>query len=224
MNLVEEGISVENDGRVNGPAVVWDLGDLEPGSVREVSYKVKIKSDLSSIELSSGDFIEMTNQANIQADGVDPVYEENPPNLIVRTPIIRISELNLEDLNGGLVNPGDRLRITIGVENAGTAAAAPLVVQAGFDNTLFTKNNISNDGTQEGGLIKWEINEIPAGGNKNVYYDLIVNSDVPGDTSANDDVIVFIGVDEIARSTVPIEIVIPPPPLPESSLQDIPAE
>jgi uncharacterized repeat protein (TIGR01451 family) len=168
--------TIQDNGERNGSAVVWDLGVIEAGESGKVRYEATIKSDLLTNEQSAANpNIEVINQAVISAENLESPYLDSPVTFIVRTPILKINQYKMDDLNGGKINPGDTLRFTIEFENQGTVPASAVSVQAEFDQSSLSIADISERGNPDESKIVWQFEELLAGGTKLVSYVMLVN-------------------------------------------------
>jgi hypothetical protein len=218
--VVEGEININNNGRRNGSSVVWDLGAIAPGAAGEVSYEVNIKTDLLTNEQAAANpNVEVTNQAVISAENMDTAYEDTPVSFIVRTPILKLSQYKMDDLNGGKINPGDLLRFTIALENQGTVPASAVSLQSEFDQGSLTIDNISAGGNPDEGKIVWDFEEILAGGNQIVTYDVLVN-DLSETRSALNNTSLFVAGTSADQASLQINIeptVVIPTPAPANT-------
>jgi uncharacterized repeat protein (TIGR01451 family) len=110
----------------------WDksgnnaLAEIAPGDSVTLSFNAKIRRPLD-------DGTEIKNQAILRADDVLEEPSDDPKTSLVNdATIIKVvsrpdfvgSQMQVVDLNGGLVQPGDQLEYVISVTNNGTSASA----------------------------------------------------------------------------------------------------
>lgn len=73
--------------------------------------------------------------------------------------------------------PGDTLTFTLSYENTGTATITGGILIDDFDETLVgTPTNISDGGTSDGNVIRWELGDLAPGTTGMVRYDVTINS------------------------------------------------
>jgi uncharacterized repeat protein (TIGR01451 family) len=168
---------------------------------------------LTNEQAAANPNVEVTNQAVISAENMDTAYEGTPVSFIVRTPILKLSQYKMDDLNGGKINPGDIIRFTIALENQGTVPASAVSVQSEFDQSTFTIDNISAGGNPDEGKIVWDFEELLAGGNQILTYDVLVN-DLSEARSALNNASLFVAGTNADQASLQITIepaVIPTP-------------
>jgi uncharacterized repeat protein (TIGR01451 family) len=80
----------------------------------------------------------------------------------------------VERLKGeGVLAAGDALRISIRYSNDGTADATNVSIEDKIDEgTIQHVDKISATGQQDGSIIRWNVGNLPAGANGEVFYEL----------------------------------------------------
>ncbi len=103
--------------------VSWALGTLDPGESLAVRLEVRVR-------MGTINGLQLANQARVTAAGLmEDVLTDDPtvpgdadPTLVSVSalPLLNGTVLFAEDLNGGTLQPGDRIRYTLRVVNVGT--------------------------------------------------------------------------------------------------------
>lgn len=156
-SVVQTVVGVSAGGQQDGSRVRWNLGVVGAGASGEVSYEVMLKP-----ALAQGDNFEVRNQATLQADGLERLSVVD--SFTLYTPLLTIERIR-EDLNGGAIEPGDTLLVTIRVRNTGQAEALGVIVQDDYyEQVVAEVSEISSGGKEAEGMVEWVLTE-PLGSN-----------------------------------------------------------
>ncbi len=157
-DVVPPALVVEDAGgaAVQGDTLVWRVGDLAPDAVRELVFTARVR-----MPLANGTIVD--NQGRLAAANLGvPAVTDDPRTPLLGDPtrvqVVSAADLSggtktVEDLNGGDVRPGDRLRYTITVRNAGDDAARGLVVRDPLPEAL--RDPQAPGARVEGGALVW---------------------------------------------------------------------
>ncbi|MCA9543101.1 MAG: DUF11 domain-containing protein, partial [Myxococcales bacterium] len=125
-----EDVVVEGGALVDGVAR-WDvLGELAVGAERALVVRGRLRAILR-------DGLVVSNQATASAQGIEPrlsddpatAEPEDPTRLVVRSEATFTVTKAVVDLNGGQVQPGDRLRYELSLRATGTSPLTALVFE-----------------------------------------------------------------------------------------------
>ncbi|MCA9523905.1 MAG: DUF11 domain-containing protein, partial [Myxococcales bacterium] len=155
----------------NPGEVVWQGGALQnlaPKASVSVSFTAKVKTTLKN-----GDVIH--NNARLQAGGIPNLLSNDVVLKVEILPNFSRTEKRVFDLNGGNVEPGDRLRYVITVRNDGPGEATEVVVEDRL-TLLLSEMQIESGGKLSGKTIHWDqtttpaLAKIPAGGHVDLVW------------------------------------------------------
>ncbi len=126
-----------------------DLGDLSPDETGTVSFTVQVRD----LEYSRHG---VRNFASLQSDG-DPLTESDP----VDHPVDPFDIIKTaEDVNGGLLAPGDEILWTITVTNTGITPTTNVIVEDTVPaETTYVSGSITGIGASDGGApdLVWNV-------------------------------------------------------------------
>jgi hypothetical protein len=200
--VVQQVTNVSHGGQQDGTTVRWDLGDVAAGASGEVSYEIMLKPSLSQ-----GD-IEVQSEAIVRADGMEAPASASV-SFILRTPLL-IVERERVDLNGGMIAPGDTLRFTIRVRNAGAVTSRNVVVRDDFDERVVAEvSDISSGGTEGAGVVEWQLTELMAlepGVQQTFSYKARLESGISESTKVANTAIILINDVEMDRTQTTMTI------------------
>jgi|GEM_PF-664928 len=112
---------------------------IASGETCEVTYEVEVKSPLNEGTL-------IANTVNVdpaQEGGNDPQEESSPEITVDATPDLSTSTKEVEDINGGKLEPGDTLTYTITLSNTGDGQAAGVDIADEIDANTENLSDIS---------------------------------------------------------------------------------
>ena len=117
-------VDAESDGQLQGDELIWNVGELPRGESISLSFRARVRNAVSHATV-------IANQARLSWSGApeavlsdDPSTAPSPDPTQVTVsarPDFLASTLRAEDLNGGTVQPGDRIRYTVVARNNGTS-------------------------------------------------------------------------------------------------------
>ena len=186
-----EEVTALDGGRLQGNTVTWNtaglarLGQVRPGDAGRVVVRFR-----ATIRRTVTNRTAIANQARVGADGVAPVPTDDPNTAAVddATTFIVVAEprfsgitKRVEDLNGGQVEAGDRLRYTITVPNDGTELGRGVQLVDPIDPNLVDIRP-ANGGALVGQAVQWGIGELPAGESRTVTFEAAVRGGVDNGT------------------------------------------
>ena len=158
-------VSVSNGGTVQGAGTAggtatWALGTLAPGDVQTLTIQAKVKTP----QLNGAQLVE---QAQVTATGLQvPVLSDADLATTIREPTLLTvvakadlspSHWSVQDLNGGVLEPGDAVVLTLQLQNKGDALAQLLAIQALLPPTGLTEVHPYDGGTQVGQTLSWTV-------------------------------------------------------------------
>lgn len=211
-------------GTDNRDVITWDLGSLKTQSVGTVTYE----ATFNSVFVPDGSR-RVENLAKISSNETDEVSASLAVDL--RIPNLKASKTRelIRDVNSnGLPDPGDTIRYTIMVRNAGDTEAVNLFIRDDFNQMLLGQpTGISNNGLNNGDVISWDVNRLDPGREVSNSYDVTLVVTFPmGKSTVRNLVTVSSRVTSsiTAENSFEIEViptvtptsVTPPPPTPTS--------
>lgn len=213
--VLEGQFEINNDGQQKGNTIEWQLGDVPVGVVGEVSYVAQIKSDLYAIDTGLNENHSISSSAILRAEGIPDTDEANRQVAVIRAPVLRLTALKAEDLNGGETLPGDTIRVTIDVGNGGAVAASSIVVRGIYDKNVAILRELSDGGISGDGFVEWRTDELPPAANRRVSYDLLINTEPEQTVESKIEAVVSLAGADVARSSR--SVTIQPRPLPTAT-------
>ncbi|MCK5689539.1 DUF11 domain-containing protein, partial [Myxococcota bacterium] len=122
-----EAIVISDGGTRVGDSIVWNIGVLPVGESVELEFSAKVSSEVANGTLIPNQaLISSVPEAVVDVPTDDPATaeEDDATTIIVMAePDFGETSLRVEDLNGGSVQPGDRLRFVLDVYNNGAIAS-----------------------------------------------------------------------------------------------------
>ncbi|MEM7130533.1 MAG: hypothetical protein AAF702_29690 [Chloroflexota bacterium] len=161
------------DGDVNENAILWSLGTLSAGEQGEIRWDLPLRSDLLVGEST------LTSQAALAADNLVAATAEES-SFTIHSPELSI-EITPQDLNGGKINPGDKLLVLIRLANEGKVAATDLEISSAIANQLGAElANISDSGepTDQSGVVGWTWPALEPNGVETFSYELQIPGNI----------------------------------------------
>lgn len=173
-NVIIDENSITVNGKIENGYVIWNIDKLDIDNPRFLSFKVKVKNNLSDQE-------SIINNISIVCDqGINK--EESIEKKVSLFPDLSNSEVFLYDLNGGYLWAGETIRVKVVLKNDGEKVAesyrliCPIPAGATY---------ISRSGTPEGirwsdeirGLV-WELENLEVGSEKVITFDIKVNENL----------------------------------------------
>lgn len=209
--------NISNGGEDNGRTITWRLSAVPPASQDTLSYDVRLKAKYPSSSAS------IENQARLSSDETGTVTAQSA--LALALPQLSISKERelIGDLNNNAkVDPGDTLRYRITYVNRGTSSATDVVVRDDYPAELLAViQNISENGRDNGSVILWVLDEVPAQAQGTLTYEATVRSNLrPGSFNLRNQVALSSNEqDEIsAESQVQIEVAATPTAVPTATV------
>ena len=158
-------VTASNGGVVQGAGtpggvITWALGTLLPGDAATLTIQAKVKTP----QLNGAVIVE---QAQITATGLQvPVLSDADLTTAIREPTLltvvakadlSLSHWTVQDVNGGVLEPGDQVNLSLVLQNKGDALAQLLNVQALLPATGLTDIHVFDGGTLTGTSIAWTV-------------------------------------------------------------------
>lgn len=164
---------ITNGGQLTGNTITWNLGDLDKGEGGELSYQAIIMpalgSDIIEESLEATDKLELRHIATIIAKGMEPISESDIITILLM-PILSIERIE-KDINGGELEAGDSILITLNIINSGQGTVQDEIILIEDFNEDFGESisQISSGGENENGMIEWSIPGLSADENMFSY-------------------------------------------------------
>lgn len=154
-----EDVEPLDGGRVVGPTVVWDVGGtpalerLAPGATAVVRFDATVPAGTeNSTEFANQAAVEDASGESIVTDDPATAEADDPTVGRVFFPELDAATLEVTDLNGGSVEPGDvlsyRLRIAAGAGPALTNVTAELNVDPRLGDVLLLSGGVWDEATR----------------------------------------------------------------------------
>ncbi len=158
-------VTASNGGVVQGVGtpgglVTWALGTLAPGDSATLTLQAKVKTP----QLNGAVIVE---QAQISATGLQvPVLSDADLNTAIREPtvvtVVAKADLSpshwvVQDVNGGALEPGDQVNLSLVLQNQGDALAQLVHIQALLPAMGLTDVHVYDGGTLTAGTIAWTV-------------------------------------------------------------------
>ncbi len=203
--------SISDGGKIENGVLNWNIGDLEAGKSKTVSFRVNVP-EITADDADENGYVRWTNMATVQyhQPGEDPedpktTEESNEVEILEGVPEVVIEKR--QSINGGAatkdtlkVENGDTITYTINVTNNGTEEADNIVITDTVPNGLTVKA-INNNGVLANGVITWNIGTIAEKASVSVSFTVevvsvegeftkwtnIANVDYPNDPEDPDD-------------------------------------
>ncbi|MBP1929387.1 putative repeat protein (TIGR01451 family)/fimbrial isopeptide formation D2 family protein [Methanolinea mesophila] len=156
-----EFVSASGGGVFNGTAVIWDLGDLDPGETGMVNLTVEVEEDIESATI--------INCATIYAEDLTPVTSCTE---------VSVYRLELEKESSVMqAVPGQEYVYTLVFENPGDNPVTNVTITDALPPELIFIS-ASAGGTFDGTSVNWTIGSIPAMGVGEVNFTVRVKDSV----------------------------------------------
>jgi hypothetical protein len=191
----------------------WPYATLPQGSSGEVSFTVVFEP-----VLALGD-VKVSNEASMTAANAEPASASESVSYDLLTPHL-VVERELEDFNGGSVEPGDGLAINIKVQNTGGVSAQDVEVRDNFQNDLLAITDVPPPGQAELGQVVWRLDELEPDESTTLSYVARAKSAAETTLATNQARVRIndIELDEIPQRSLSFRIELPPPtPRPATS-------
>lgn len=147
-------------------ALTWRLPavELSPAGDRTVRFRATVAPLLpnGTVIANQGAVASAETPTPAPTDDPNTAAIDDPVTVtVVSAPQLQTSTKSVEDVDGGLVRPGDLVRYTIVVRNAGNTFATDVAVEDPVDPEL-TDVTPENGGTLVSGRIRWDKSTTPA--------------------------------------------------------------
>jgi uncharacterized repeat protein (TIGR01451 family) len=146
-------------------ALRWDIGNLEVGGVRTMTFRVTINADAPR---------ELVNTAEVRTN-------ETPPREARATTVVQRPDFDLvKTVDKGEAKPGDILNYTVKVTNTGDMALTNLLITDDIPaGTTYVANSASNGGQLAGRTLTWRFPTLAVGQTVTVTFQVTINADAP---------------------------------------------
>lgn len=173
VDIIED--SVSDSGEYDSGHVLWKIENIKADETKVVSFKVRVKEDLSGEEL-------ITSKATLKYGS--EIIEKTAEEKLNLFSDLSTSEAYIYDANGGELYPGETINIKVIVRNTGDKKEESYSI---ICPTPEGATYISRSGTAEGikwsddirGLI-WDLNNLAAGEEKEITFKIKVNEELAG--------------------------------------------
>jgi uncharacterized repeat protein (TIGR01451 family)/fimbrial isopeptide formation D2 family protein len=152
--------AISGGGTAQGQIVTWNLADLAPGQGTTLTLQTTLKAPLPDQAL-----VALQGQISAQgfaapvltdADLATPIKEPTQVTVQAQT-VLGTSAWTVNDLNGGPVEPGDVLLLTLTVRNTGNSLAQLLPVQAILPKDVLAAVQPLSGGVLGQDVVDWTI-------------------------------------------------------------------
>lgn len=196
--VVQSIENITNGGQQDGATLRWNLGTVSSHFNDIVSYEAKLKTALSK------GTIEVASEAVIRADDLNPVSASE--DFALRTPRLIIERVR-EDLNGGVIEPGDSLRFTIRFKNKGEVSAQDVLVRDDFEDWFVAEvSNISPAGQEVDGSVEWTIERLDPEQEEKVSYEVRLIGDIGKAREVTNTALIFMSQEQVNSATTTMTI------------------
>lgn len=177
-------VTPANGGVLANGLITWRVPSVPVGGSVTLTFTATVRSPLTNgtIIRNQGQI----NGANVQAtvtDDPSTQADDDTTNITVTSgPAFADTTKTVQDLNGGLLVPGDTVRYTIVVRNTGTDVARNVVVTDQVDSTNLNQIRPGQNGTLAANTITWNaqttgtLASIPVNGTVTLTFDATVVS------------------------------------------------
>ena len=171
---------------VRSGGITWTITAPNPGTPFELSYDAFFPN---SNNLSS---LIVTRTASVLSG--TRVLVSQSDEYVVPGPVVAIVRRHHEDLDGdNSIEPGDRVRFVITIENQGSTSAGGTSVVETVDEAVVAKiENISAGGKPSGSGVRWDNLSIPTHDSLDLQYEVIIN-DLDEQKDVTPEAIVLLG-------------------------------
>jgi uncharacterized repeat protein (TIGR01451 family)/fimbrial isopeptide formation D2 family protein len=156
-------VIVTPGGTLAGATASWPVASLAPG--QSLTFVLK-----AGVAPGGKDGDKLALLANVTAKELPQPFVIPGPTLTVTVkPLLKVVKA-WQDLSGGHLFPGDALRFTLAVSNAGNAAATGVTVTDALPGGL-TGVAVSQNGTVATGVVTWALGDLQPGNQQTVTVD-----------------------------------------------------
>lgn len=166
-----ENVVPQNGGVLNGNAITWTVGNLDPGKSVQVSFTARIKATTPHNTI-------ITNTARINATELNQPTVIKIESTVISGPIFSESQKSVTDINGAPTLPGDALTFTLTIKNTGNQPGQNVVVEDTIDPTTLTNIVPNNGGVLSGNTIRWTLGTLAAGQSQTLSFAATVNPSI----------------------------------------------
>ncbi len=152
-------ISFTGNANDNGDQLSWSIGNLDPGRTAERFITAKVKENLS------GNPIVINNVAKVTGSNIQTMSDQTVTTVIAKPELNvtkTVSDNDEFDSHNNTAEPLETLLYTITVENTGLTTLENVVVIDNYDER-YLKIISTDSGTDDGHVIRWQINSLKAG-------------------------------------------------------------
>lgn len=162
-------VSADNNGRLTGNNMIWQLSQMQGGEKKILTFKLKI-----SDALNAGDFIAQTASIN-SADLLEPVTAAARVDIVAAN---LLSDLNISmTSNKNVIFIGETVKFTITLENKGSVMLSNIILNdilpAGLDfikGSVTSAGGIYVDQQVKSGSLTWNIANLNPAGILNISF------------------------------------------------------
>ena len=163
-------VSASGGGMESGGVVDWNLGDLAAGATGSVSLTVSVKSPMP-------DGTVIHNHASLDSNETSPVSTGQVDVVVNSAPRLLISKT----ASRPSASPGESITYTIHYSNTGTDQATGLVIEDHLPPEM-TFGQASGGGSNNAGVVSWDIGTLPAGSSGSVSLSATIRSPLANGT------------------------------------------
>ncbi len=184
--------TINDGGSESGGVITWDIGTLDPGESKSVSFTVTVNESLSIGTV-------ITNYGTIKADFSDEI-KSNETKHYVGEPELIIEKSSVPP-HGSVVNPGQEITYDVSYSNIGGNIAENVIITDTIpENTTLVAGSIVGPGTVTGNVITWNIGTLAANSSGFVRFKVTANDPLPSGVT---EIINFATID--SDSTDPLD-------------------
>ena len=147
-------------GVVNGGTITWGLGSMAPGDKASVRFRATIAKPIAegSVISNQGQIAAQgfANPMLTDADLSTPIAEPTQVKVVANADLTT-SQWLLLDHNGGSVEPGDKLTLTLTLKNTGDALATNTAIRALFDANQLVGIAAFDGGVATANAVDWSV-------------------------------------------------------------------
>ncbi len=187
-----EEVTPLDGGRLQGNTITWTsagtpgLASVRPGAAGVVSVRFR-----ATLQRGLLDGARILNQASLSAEGAEPTVTDDPATPEVDDPTaLRVTAAprftrftkRVEDLNGGQIEGGDRLRYTLTATNDGTQPGQLVQINDPLDPNLEAVA-AQDGGAVVGRAVQWSLGTVAPGEQREVRFEATVRGGVEDGTA-----------------------------------------
>jgi uncharacterized repeat protein (TIGR01451 family) len=158
--------NISNGGSVQGSEIVWNLGSLNIGQSRTLSWRGTVEPGAPATVTQIDNGVTVTDGAGNSA-GAQASTTLTRPRLTVRK------------LAPDKVAPGNTIDYQITVENSGDVALSQVTVRDPIPQYILNPTNISHDGSLQGNEVVWTITSLAVGESQPLSWQGTVDPAIP---------------------------------------------